>query len=101
MVAWFLRLEDVLSWLLVEGKHDAIIVDINAISLLRQAIGSSPERNDGAASPESIGSGMDVGIVVDDEVFHKLISMVEKNELFEELMIAVVDTEQNLTEFDS
>ncbi|GJZ99337.1 hypothetical protein Tco_0671888 [Tanacetum coccineum] len=44
---------------------------------------------------------MDVGIVVDDDVLHKLISMVEKNELVEELMIAVVDTEQNLTEFDS
>ncbi|GJU90431.1 hypothetical protein Tco_1302854 [Tanacetum coccineum] len=100
MVAWFLGLEDVLSWLLVEGKCDAITVDINAIALLRQVIGSSPRRNDGTASPESVGSGMDVGIVVDDEVLHKLISMVEKNELFEELMIAVVDTKQKLTEFD-
>ncbi|GJR94698.1 hypothetical protein Tco_0266872 [Tanacetum coccineum] len=42
MVAWFLGLEDVLSWLLVEGKCDATTVDINAIALLRQAIGSSP-----------------------------------------------------------
>nr|GFB67252.1 hypothetical protein [Tanacetum cinerariifolium] len=41
------------------------------------------------------------GIVMDDEVLHKLLSMVKKNELFEELMIAVVDTEENLTEFDS
>ncbi|GKF05596.1 hypothetical protein Tco_0036264 [Tanacetum coccineum] len=46
-----------------------------------------------------IGSRMDVGIVVDDEVLHKLMSMVEKNELVEELMIAVVDTKQNMTEF--
>ncbi|GJQ94689.1 hypothetical protein Tco_0005828 [Tanacetum coccineum] len=53
MVAWFLGLEDVLSWLLVEGKRDAITVDINAISLFRQAIVSSPGRNDGTASPES------------------------------------------------
>ncbi|GKA51013.1 hypothetical protein Tco_0744209 [Tanacetum coccineum] len=44
---------------------------------------------------------MHVGIVVDDEVLHKLVGKVEKNELFEELMIVVVDTEQNLTEFDS
>ncbi|GJU15026.1 hypothetical protein Tco_1142992 [Tanacetum coccineum] len=98
MVAWFLGLEDVLSWLLVEGKRGAIKVDINAIALLRQAIGSSPSRNDGTTSPES---GMDVDIVVDDEVLHKLISTVEKNELVEELIIAFVDTEQNLTEFDS
>ncbi|GJR36939.1 hypothetical protein Tco_1212623 [Tanacetum coccineum] len=98
MVAWFLGLEDVLSWLLVEKKHDAITVDINAIALLRQAIGSSPGRNDETTSPKT---GMDVGIVVDDEVLHKLISMVEKNELFEELSIAIVDTKQNLTEFDS
>ncbi|GJS19845.1 hypothetical protein Tco_0448477 [Tanacetum coccineum] len=40
-------------------------------------------------------------MVVDDEMFHKLMSMVEKNELFEELMIVVVDTEQNLTELDN
>ncbi|GKC42455.1 hypothetical protein Tco_1060177, partial [Tanacetum coccineum] len=43
--------------------------------------------------------GMHVGIVVYDEVLHKLVSMVEKNELVEKLMIAVVDTEQNLTMF--
>ncbi|GKD08953.1 hypothetical protein Tco_1188638 [Tanacetum coccineum] len=101
MVAWFPRLEDVLSWLLAEGKCDAITVDINAIGLFRQAIGSSPGRNNGRASPESIESGMYVDIVMDDEVLYKLISMVEKNELVEELMIAVVDTKQNLTEFDS
>ncbi|GJW16799.1 hypothetical protein Tco_0024235 [Tanacetum coccineum] len=53
MVAWCLGLEDVLSWLLVEGKRDAIIVDMNAIALFRQAIGSSPGRNDRTASPES------------------------------------------------
>nr|GEY62112.1 ribonuclease H-like domain-containing protein [Tanacetum cinerariifolium] len=53
MVAWFLGLEDVLSWLLVEGKRNAITVDINAITLFRQAIGSSPGRNDGTASPKS------------------------------------------------
>ncbi|GKB27191.1 hypothetical protein Tco_0866592 [Tanacetum coccineum] len=45
--------------------------------------------------------GMDVGMVVDDEVLHKLVSMVEKNELFEELMKVVMDTKQNLTKFDS
>ncbi|GJS31293.1 hypothetical protein Tco_0491913 [Tanacetum coccineum] len=87
--------------LLVEGKRDAIIVDINAIALLRQAIGSSPGRNDGTPSPESIGSRMDVDIFVDDEALHKLISMVEKNELFKKLMIVVVDTKQNFTEVDS
>ncbi|GJV98951.1 hypothetical protein Tco_1554203 [Tanacetum coccineum] len=101
MVAWFLGLKDVLSWLLVEGKRDAIIVDINAISFFRHAIGSSPGRNDATAAPESIVSEILVGMVVDDEVLYKLVSMVEKNELFKELMIAVVDTEQNLTEFDS
>ncbi|GKA24461.1 putative ribonuclease H-like domain-containing protein [Tanacetum coccineum] len=53
MVGWFLRLEDVLSWLLVEGKRDAIILNINALALFRQAIGSSPGRNDGTTSPES------------------------------------------------
>ncbi|GKD46979.1 hypothetical protein Tco_1271624 [Tanacetum coccineum] len=41
MVAWFLGSEDVLSWLLVEGKRDDITFDINVIALLRQAIRSS------------------------------------------------------------
>ncbi|GKC88926.1 hypothetical protein Tco_1149575 [Tanacetum coccineum] len=71
-------------------------VDINAIALFIQAIGSSPGRNDGTAIVSEI-----LVMVVDDEVLLKLVSMVDKNELFEELMIAVVDTEQNLTEFDS
>nr|GFC28672.1 hypothetical protein [Tanacetum cinerariifolium] len=53
MVAWFLRLEDVLSWLLVKGKRDATTVEINAISLLRQETGSSPGRNTGTAKLES------------------------------------------------
>ncbi|GJX56767.1 hypothetical protein Tco_0286664 [Tanacetum coccineum] len=101
MVAWFLGLEGVLSWVLVEEKRDAITVDINAIALFRQAIGSSPGRNDGTASPESSWGNAACGMVVDDEVLYKLVSMVEKNEFFEELMIAVMDTEQNLTEFDS
>ncbi|GKB20939.1 hypothetical protein Tco_0854862 [Tanacetum coccineum] len=103
MVAWFLGLDDVPSWLLVEGKRDTTTVDINAIALLRQAIGSSAGRNTGTASPESIyGNSIDkhVDIVVDDEVLYKLISMVEKNEWFDELMIAMVDTKQSLTEYD-
>ncbi|GKC57403.1 hypothetical protein Tco_1085001, partial [Tanacetum coccineum] len=96
LIDWFFRLEDVLSSLLVEGKCDAITVDINAIALFKQAIRSSHGRNVRTV----IESRMDVGIVVDDEVLHKMISMVEKNEFIEELMIAVVDTEQNVTEFD-
>ncbi|GJY05940.1 hypothetical protein Tco_0371880 [Tanacetum coccineum] len=92
MVAWFLRLEDVLSWLLVEGNHDAIIVDINAIALFRQAIRSSPDEMMNR-SHESIVSEILVGMVVDDEVLHKLVSMVEKDELLEELMITIVDIE--------
>ncbi|GJZ32100.1 hypothetical protein Tco_0577536 [Tanacetum coccineum] len=71
-------------------KCDAITVDINAIALFRQAIGSSPGRNDGTASP---GSSLECCMVVDAEVLHELVSMVEKNKLFEELMIVVMDTE--------
>ncbi|GJX03750.1 hypothetical protein Tco_0189666 [Tanacetum coccineum] len=100
MVAWFLGLEDVLSWLLVEGKRDATTVDINAITLLRQAIRSSPGKTTRTIRPESNWGNSVYDIIVDDEVLHKLVSMAEKNELFDELMIAVVDIEQSLTEFD-
>nr|GEZ87725.1 hypothetical protein [Tanacetum cinerariifolium] len=48
-----LGLEDVLSWLLVEGKHDTIIVHIKAIDLFEQAIGSSHGQNIKIASLES------------------------------------------------
>ncbi|GJS81406.1 hypothetical protein Tco_0747947 [Tanacetum coccineum] len=61
MVARFLGLEDVLSWLLVEGKCDAITVYMNAIALFRQAIGSSPGRNDGTARLESSWENSDCG----------------------------------------
>ncbi|GJT33189.1 hypothetical protein Tco_0923608 [Tanacetum coccineum] len=47
-----------------------------------------------------VGSGMDVDNVVDDELLHKLVRIVKKNELVDELMTAIVDTEQNVTEFD-
>nr|GFC32946.1 hypothetical protein [Tanacetum cinerariifolium] len=97
MVPWLFGLEDVLSWLLVEGKCNAITVDINDIALFRQEIRSSPGRNDETARPEF---GMHFDTIVDDEVLYKLVSMVEKNELVEELMIDVVDTKQSLSEFD-
>ncbi|GKG32224.1 hypothetical protein Tco_0427174, partial [Tanacetum coccineum] len=41
-------------------------------------------------------TGKHVDIVVDDEVLHKLVIMIERNELFDELMIAIVDTKPNL-----
>nr|GEW28947.1 hypothetical protein [Tanacetum cinerariifolium] len=47
MVAWFLRLKDVLSWLLVEENHASITVDMNVIALCRQETGSSIGRNVG------------------------------------------------------
>ncbi|GJT08685.1 hypothetical protein Tco_0843147 [Tanacetum coccineum] len=98
MVAWFLGLEDVLSWLLVDEKCDATTIDINAISLLRQAIGSSPGRNTGTASPESI-CGNSTGGCCEIEGGDKHFEG-KMNELFDELMIAVMDTEQSLTVFD-
>ncbi|GKC38947.1 hypothetical protein Tco_1051331, partial [Tanacetum coccineum] len=45
----------VLSWLLVGGYKEVNDVLMKAIALLRLAIGSSEERNDGTTSPESIG----------------------------------------------
>ncbi|GKG11750.1 hypothetical protein Tco_0345987 [Tanacetum coccineum] len=53
MVAWFLGLEDVLSWLLVIGNIDVIAMLRNAIALFKLAIGSSPGTNDGTARPDS------------------------------------------------
>nr|GEV19254.1 hypothetical protein [Tanacetum cinerariifolium] len=90
--AWFIGLEDVLSWLWVKGKRDAITVDINAIALFRQAIRSSSGRNDRTASPGSSWGNSACGCEIGG-VLHKLVSMVEKNELVEELMIVFVDTE--------
>ncbi|GJT13800.1 hypothetical protein Tco_0860842 [Tanacetum coccineum] len=46
-------------------------------------------------------AGKHVDIFVNDEVLHMLVSMIEKNELIDELMIVVVDTKLNLTEFDN
>ncbi|GJW92394.1 retrovirus-related pol polyprotein from transposon TNT 1-94 [Tanacetum coccineum] len=89
-----LRLEDVLSWLLVEGKRDVITVDIHAIALFIQAIGSSPSKNDGTTIRESSWGNAACGCCEIGGVLHKLVSMVEKDELFE-------DTKHNLPHFDS
>ncbi|GKA12555.1 retrovirus-related pol polyprotein from transposon TNT 1-94 [Tanacetum coccineum] len=97
MVAWFLGLEDVLSWLLVEGKRDAITVDMNAIALLRQAIGSSPGRNDGIARPES---GKYFGIFVNDEVLHKVVTVMKESTFVDKVVKAIVDTEEDCIEND-
>ncbi|GJW51247.1 hypothetical protein Tco_0092598 [Tanacetum coccineum] len=98
MVAWFRRLEDILSWLLVEGKRDSITVDINAIALLRQAIGSSPGRNVGTARPKSIEFGLHFGIFVDDEVFHRVV--VKEITFVDQAVKAVIDTKEDCIEND-
>ncbi|GKE59349.1 hypothetical protein Tco_1498534 [Tanacetum coccineum] len=100
MVAWFLGLEDVLSWLLVEGKRDAITVDINGIALLRQAIGSSPGRNDGTTRHESIEAGKHFSIIIDDEVLYRVMTVVKESTFFDQLVKAVVDTEEDCTKND-
>ncbi|GKD33921.1 hypothetical protein Tco_1249430 [Tanacetum coccineum] len=100
MIAWFLGLEDVLSWLLVKGKRDAITVDINAIVLFRQAIGSSPGINDGTARPESIGSVMHFGISVDDEVLQRVETLLKESTFADQVVTTVVDTEEDCTEND-
>ncbi|GKB30781.1 hypothetical protein Tco_0870182 [Tanacetum coccineum] len=93
MVAWFLRLEDVLSCLLVDRKHDAITVYINAIALLRQAIRSSPGRNDGTST-------MYFAIVVDDEVLHRFMTVVKDSTFVDQVVKAVVDTKEDCTDND-
>ncbi|GJX75749.1 retrovirus-related pol polyprotein from transposon TNT 1-94 [Tanacetum coccineum] len=49
----FLRLDEVLSWLFVGGNLVLIAVMRNTVALLRLAIGSFIERNDGTTNPES------------------------------------------------
>ncbi|GJT77127.1 hypothetical protein Tco_1043852 [Tanacetum coccineum] len=100
MVAWFLGLKDVRSWLLVEGKCDSITVDINTIAWLRQAIGSSPGKNDGTTRPETIEYGMHFDIVVDDEVLHRVVIVVKESTFVDQVVKNVIDTEEDCTEND-
>ncbi|GJR68910.1 hypothetical protein Tco_0014975 [Tanacetum coccineum] len=65
-----------LSWLLVEGKCDAITVDKNAVTLLRHAIGSSPDT------------------IVDDAVLDKTVIVIEDCKSVEKLLTTIVDTEK-------
>ncbi|GJU90038.1 hypothetical protein Tco_1302461 [Tanacetum coccineum] len=76
------------------GKGDAITVDINAIALFRQAIGSSPGINDGTTRPENF------GIVVNDEVLHRVMTMVKESTFVDQVVKAVVDTEEDCTKND-
>ncbi|GKG10629.1 hypothetical protein Tco_0342029, partial [Tanacetum coccineum] len=82
MVTWFLGLEDVLSWLLVVGNRDVIVVVRNAIALFKLAIGSSPGRNDGTARPEEF---LEAYTVNDKNVLHKNVNVVERDNTIEQL----------------
>ncbi|GJY71182.1 hypothetical protein Tco_0474885 [Tanacetum coccineum] len=86
MVAWFLGLEDVLSWLLVVGNRDAITVLRNSIALFRLANGSSP----GKMMELEL---LEVDTVGNDKVLHKIMNVVERDNSVEQLVITVVDIE--------
>nr|GEX31430.1 hypothetical protein [Tanacetum cinerariifolium]GEX33076.1 hypothetical protein [Tanacetum cinerariifolium] len=94
--AWFLRLKDILSRLLVKGKRNAITFDINAIALFRQAIGSSPARNDGTARPESSWGNS----ACDDEVLHRVMIMLKESTFINQVVTVVVDTDEDYIEND-
>ncbi|GKF66930.1 hypothetical protein Tco_0193447 [Tanacetum coccineum] len=84
MVARFLGFEDVRSWLLVEGKCDAITVYMNAIALFRQAIGSSPEGNDMFSEElmmldNYFKFGKFFCIVANDELLHRVMTVVKES----------------------
>ncbi|GJS73136.1 hypothetical protein Tco_0705977 [Tanacetum coccineum] len=62
------------------------------------AIGSSPGRNDGTARP--VLSWENSAFVVDDKVLHKIVDVVEKSRIVEQLVKAVADNEKNCIEID-
>ncbi|GJZ68541.1 hypothetical protein Tco_0631781 [Tanacetum coccineum] len=63
------------------GKCDAITVDMNGIDLLRQAIGSSPGRNDGTTRP----------------ALHIVVIMVKESTFVDQVVTVVVDIEEDCT----
>ncbi|GJY23631.1 hypothetical protein Tco_0397289 [Tanacetum coccineum] len=74
-MAWFLGLDEVLSWLLVGGYREANVVLMNVITLFRLATGSSEGRNDGTTSSES-SCGNEVNSIVE-----QLVKVVDDTEI--------------------
>nr|GEV76588.1 hypothetical protein [Tanacetum cinerariifolium] len=108
MVAWFLGLEDVLSWLLVEGKRDAITVDMNGIALLRETqlvVVVKLEGND-MNFEELMGLdnrfkfGKHFGIVVNDEVLHRVVTVVKESTFVDQVVKVIIDTKEDCTKSD-
>nr|GEV96349.1 xylulose kinase-1 [Tanacetum cinerariifolium] len=117
-------LEDVLSWLLVIAKRDVIMMDKNDIALFRLAIGSSPGRNDGTARLESswetqlvaamklqkidkqfveqmvVRELLEADTVSNEKVLHKIMNVVERDNIVEQLVITVIDSEYDYTKVD-
>nr|GEU51335.1 ribonuclease H-like domain-containing protein [Tanacetum cinerariifolium] len=105
-------------------KHDVIVMDRNAIALFRLAIRSSPGRNDGTARLESRGETqlvaavklqkidkhfveqmvvrelLEADIVGNEKVLHKIMNVVERDNIVEQLVITVIDSEYDCTKFD-
>ncbi|GJV87612.1 hypothetical protein Tco_1531550 [Tanacetum coccineum] len=65
-----------------------------------QVIGSSPGRNDGIARPESVEVGTHFGIVVYDEVLHRVVTVVKESTFADQVVKAIIDTEEDYTEND-
>ncbi|GKF06263.1 hypothetical protein Tco_0036931 [Tanacetum coccineum] len=84
--AWFLGLDEFLSWLLVGGYREANVVLMKAIALLRLEIGSFEGRNDGKTSPESNYRNDACGL------HHLLVVMLEVNNIVELLVTTDNDT---------
>ncbi|GJU35864.1 hypothetical protein Tco_1184218 [Tanacetum coccineum] len=94
MVAWFLGLEDVLSWLLVAGNYDVIAMVRNAISLFKLEIDNH------FVELTVVEKLLEADIVGNEKMLYKIVNVVEKDNIVEQLVITVVDTEYDCTEVD-
>ncbi|GJY40102.1 hypothetical protein Tco_0427372 [Tanacetum coccineum] len=75
-LAWFLGLEDVLSWLLVVGKRDVIAVVKNSIALFKL------EKDKQFVELMVVRELLEVYTVRNKKVFHKTVNGVEKGKTF-------------------
>ncbi|GJT47917.1 hypothetical protein Tco_0974074 [Tanacetum coccineum] len=87
MVAWFLGLEDVLSWLLAIVKHDVITVVRNVIALFKLEM---DKQFDELMVVKELLEAYTVG---NEKVLHKTVNVVEKGNTVEQLVIIVINSE--------
>nr|GEW14366.1 RNA-directed DNA polymerase, eukaryota [Tanacetum cinerariifolium] len=92
MVSWFLRLEDVLSWLLVGGKKKIELQDLSLAGETQLVVVVKLQKiKKDFLKLMVVGELLEADTVGNEKLLHKIVNVVERDNNVEHLVMTVVD----------